>query len=157
MSDYASDTILKYLEEPDKYDPSKGSLINYLCLSLLRNEINADVNSKENQTTRDLYLKVLQHDADDHSTAYFDRLLPFTEALFDDDIDYGTIMADIDKAVAIDPVCSDIYTGQCMGMKRGEIMTEFGLSSQEYVNGYRRLKTILNNVASKYGIEKPNT
>jgi hypothetical protein len=154
IRDYVYEAILLYLEDPGKYDPSKGPLIMYLKYYLLRNVINSDLDSKENKTTRDLYDRILQHDAADDSTAYFDRLLPFTEALFDDEIDYGTIMADIEAAVKKDKVCGEIFYGQSIGMARRDIMEEFGMSAGDYVNGYKRLKTILNNIALQYDIEK---
>lgn len=155
IRDYVYEAILQHLEDPDKYNPSKGSLLLYLEYYLLRNVINADLDSKENRTTRDLYDKILQHDAEDNSTAYYDRLLPITEALFDDEIDYGTIMAEIEAEVKKDKICGEIFYGQSVGMKRRDIMEEFGMSAGEYVNGYKRLKTILNNIALEHDLEKP--
>jgi hypothetical protein len=155
IKDYVYEAILTHLEEPEKFDPTKGKLIDFLKYWLLRNAVNADLGSKENETSRDPYDLVLQRDSEDESSSYDARLVPFTEALFDDEIDYGTIMADIEAAVNKDKTCGEIYYGQTMGMPRREIMKEFGMTAEEYVNGFRRLKTILNNIALLYDIEKP--
>jgi len=155
IRDYVYEAILTHLEMPEKYDRAKGPLIDYLKYWLLRNVVNKDLTSKENETSRDFYDRIVENDAEDDSMAYYDRLLPFTEALFDDEIDYGIIMVEIEAEVKKDKVCGEIFYGQSIGMKRRDVMEEFGMSAGEYVNGYKRLKTILNNIALQYGIEKP--
>ena len=154
--DYIYEAIGRYLENPAGYDPGKGTLIHYLEYNLLRSLVSNDLRKKENQTTRDVYGRILDHDADDDSTAYYDRLLPISEALFDDEIDYDTVMTEIESEVKKDTDCENIFLGlNVEGMKRADIIKEFGMTEGQYNNGWRRLKTILRDIALKYRIDKP--
>lgn len=151
IDDYVYDAIGEFLKNPSKFDPKKGALIQYLEYSILRRLISNDLVREENETTIAVYEKVLQRDADDDTTAYYDRLVPFTEALFDDDIDYDIILKDIQKEVQKDSVCETIFLGLYMeGMTRAEVIREFGLSPKEFDNGNKRLKTIFRDIALKY-------
>jgi hypothetical protein len=155
INDYVYEAIGRYLEKPEGYDPKKGTLIHYLEYYLLRSLVSNDLARKENKTSRDVYSRILVHDADDHSIAYQDRLLPFTEALFDDEIDYTTILPHIEAAVKKDKVCEEIFLGLTDGMKRAEIIDVFGMTAKDYDNGNKRLKTILRDIAERYDIQKP--
>lgn len=155
VDDYVYDAILRLLENPDGFDQEKGTLIHYLEYYLLRSLISNDLALKENETTRDVYCRILDRDAEDHSTAYYDRLLPFTEALFDDEIDYTVILAEIETAVKKDKTCEEIFLGLSAGLKRAEIIEEFKMSPKDYDNGNKRLKTILRDIAQEYDIQKP--
>jgi hypothetical protein len=154
IDDYVYEAIGRYLRNPEKFDQRKGTLIDYLKYNLLRGLISNDLTNKENEKTKAVYENVLRHDADDHSTAYYDRLVPITEALFNDEIDYDIIMDNIQEAVKKNTICENIFLGLYLyGMTRAQVIEEFGMTAQEYDNGNRRLKTIIRTVALKYNID----
>lgn len=70
--------------------------------------------------------------------------MPFTEALFPDDIDYDSIKKFIEAQIQGDKDVENIFLATyTYDMKRREVIEEFAMSPSEYDNGMRRLKTIL--------------
>lgn len=142
--DYAMDAIEKYINEPEKFDPLKGDLLSYLKFNLIRSQIGNDLRRMENKTTIDVYgyQEELESSDDDNGT-YVDRILPFIMPFFEDNFDYNLIKEYIEKRIAGDTIAENILLGYSESMKRREIIEEFGMSTNEYDNGVRRLNTAI--------------
>lgn len=152
VEDYVQEAILRYLSYPDKFDSSKGTLVDYLCLNIIRSLVSNDVNSSENKTTKELSsFQSLQKDG--MTLSYTDFLLPYVEAFFDEEIDYKSILTKIESQVKGDEIVENIFLGVCSGFKRRDVIKEFDLSEKEFDNGMRRLKTVLNNSAKEFGLQ----
>lgn len=152
--DYIYTAIQKYLEHPEKFDVAKGSLENYLKYNIIRSLVSNDEVSKENQTTKDVF-GIADQIGDDGGESYLESQLPYLEELFEDKIDYDIIMNDIAENVAGESEVENIFISMyAYGMDRREIIKEFEMSESDYNNAYRRLKTIINRVKTKYSDEK---
>jgi len=157
IHDYVSEAIEKYLVNPEKYDGSTGrSLENYLKLHIIRTLVGNDAKSPENKTSKSFTSLVSRKDAEsEDGDSYLDSILPFAEAYFDQEIDAKEVMGFIELEVAKDKIVEEIYLGiKCYGWKRALVIKEFKMSDNDFDNGMRRLKTILNNTAKKYDIKK---
>ena len=67
--------------------------------------------------------------------------MPYTEALFPDDIDYDSIKRFIEAQIQGDKDVENIFLATyTYDMKRREVIKEFAMSPGEYDNGMRRLK-----------------
>jgi hypothetical protein len=155
IDDYVFDAIGIYLRNPEKFDPNKGSLIKYLCYSIIRNLVRNDLVSAENRTTNDVFAYQNEGEDEDDSSPYLDAILPHAEVFFDQEIDFTEVMSYIEAETKGDSVVENIYLGiSGYGLKRAEIIKEFNMTPVEYDNGMRRLITIRNKAAKKYGIIK---
>lgn len=145
VKDYVDDAILQYLSATEKFDPQKGTLIDYLKYNLIRSLVNIDSNKKENRTTIDINLFTSHSDDNQDDTgSYLDRIGPCTEALFADEIDYPAIKDYIENEISGDQIVENIFLGIYMyGLPRREIIEEFKMTVDEYNNGKRRLDTVL--------------
>lgn len=151
IHDYVSEAIEKHLQNPEKYDETRGSLIDYLRFNLLRSLVSNDIRSSENKLTADVFAA---NQNEEHNSSYLDSILPYTEAYFDQQVDYDLIMSEIEKATKGDKTVEEIFLGNCCyGLKRREVIAEFGMSEKDYDNGIRRLGTILERVAKKYNLK----
>lgn len=140
--DYAFAAIEKYLKEPEKFDASKGELVDYLQYNLVRSLVGNDLRKKENLLSKDVFAH--SDDDDEENGIYLDRILPHVEALFPDDIDYNAIKEYIEKEIQGDDDAENIFLGlYSFGLKPREVMQEFNMAAPEYNNGMRRLKTVL--------------
>lgn len=155
VKDYVYEAIGRYLKNPEKYHPSRGNLIDYLKYNILRTLVGNDLRSEENKVSVDVFKYSNEDGLNDEGTPYFDSLLPCIEPLFADDIDFITIKEFIEKEISGETVLEEIFLGlYTMGMKRREIIKEFGMSDKEYNNGNRRLETILNRASSHFNVNK---
>lgn len=156
VGDYVSEAIEKYLTHPEKYNPELDrSLVNYIKLHIIRTLVGNDAKSKENKLNKDVYgISSDKKESDDNAGTYLDSVLPFAEALFDQEVDYNEIMNTIEKNVGDDEEAGNIFLGKISGMKRREIMQDFGMSGGEYDNGMRRLQTIFNGVIKDYELKR---
>lgn len=156
IEDYIYDAIAKYLQNPEKFDSSKGTLINYLKYNLIRSLVSNDLVSSENQLSKDIYTIVDKMEKEDeNSSSYLDSILPYAEVYYDQEIDYNEIMASIENKVKGDKILEEIFLGYCCdNSKRREVIEEFGMSENEYDNGMRRLKTIFKEIISKYNLSR---
>lgn len=155
--DYVFEAIKKYLENPNGFDPSLGTFESYLKYNLIRTLVFNDIKSSENrrgfggEVSADYF-----GDNEEVSANYSDLVVPQVEALFEQEMDYNLILQEIEEEVSQDEIVANIYLGlRVNGSKPKQIMEEFGMTAGEYNNGFRRLTTILNNIAKKYSIEKP--
>jgi len=152
VEDYVFEGIARHLQYPEKYDPLKGTLVDYLKYNIIRTLVGNDAKSKENQTLKSL--SSFQRISDDGETvSYIDALLPFAEAYFDDEIDCRNILSEVEQLVKADPIVENIYIGICCGLKRRDVIQEFHIEEKDYDNGVRRLKTILKSCANKYDLK----
>lgn len=156
VEDYVFEAIRKYLEEPNKFDSSKGDLLDYLKFNLIRSLVSNDLVKSENKRTDDLFVKALERDDENEAASnYYERLLPFTEALFDDEIDYDLVKEYISKEIQKDLPAENIFLGiYTFGLKRREIIEEFQMSENEFDNGMRRLKTIITRASIHFSVKK---
>lgn len=154
VEDYVFAAIERYLENSNKYNPQKGSLLDYLKYNLIRSFVANDLRKKENTDTADIFAWDDNEDEED-SSPYSERVMPHTEALFPDDIDYRAIKAFVEDQVKGDADAENILLGiYSHGLKRREIIEEFNLSAAEYDNGMRRLNTALRQAASHFNPKK---
>lgn len=158
VHDYVIEAITRYLEHPEKFNPSKRSLVSYIKLHLIRTLVGDDAKLKENKLNQDVFAfadKVVGEGEDAES--FLDTVLPFVEAFFDQEVDFEKIMNHIETEVKSDGITENIYLGICCyGMKRREVIKEFSMTESEFDNGMRRLKTILKNTVATYGIKAPS-
>lgn len=154
VKDYVYEAIARFLEEPDKFRPEDGSFIKYLKFNLVRSLVGADIKKMENRLTSNVVQIYAEYSENEESTnAYEESIGQYTEALFDDEIDFKAIMVEVEGMIAEDSLLENIYLGvKVMNLKRREVINEFGISEKDYDNGIRRLDTILNKVAKKYNL-----
>lgn len=155
VDDYVGEAICRYLENPKKYNPDSGTFLNYLKLNLIRSLVSNDVRLEENKVTANIFATADEKiDEGEDSESYLDSILPYAEALFDEQIDYEKIMKEIEVEIEGDAIVESIFLGvRLYGMKRREVINELSITPSEYDNGMRRLTTILNKVAKKYNIK----
>lgn len=153
--DYAFAAIGKYLEEPEKFDASKGELLDYLQYNLVRSLVGNDLRKKENRLTQDVFAHC-NDDGDEHAP-YLDRILPHLEALFPDDLDYEAVKDYIEKEIQGDVDAENIFLGlYTYGMKRREVIKEFEMQAIAFDNGMRRLNTVLNRASLHFNKNIPS-
>lgn len=151
VGDYVFAAIGRFLEQPEKFDPAKGELLEYLEYNLVRSFIANDLRKKENNQTDDIFADDDEDDDDESSSSYSERLLPYTEALFPDDIDYNAIKEYIEKEVQGDTDAENIFLGiYTYGMKRREVIEEFTMTAVAFDNAMRRLNTVINRTANHF-------
>lgn len=157
VEDYVYEGISRYLTHPEKFRVSVESsdftdkLVDYIGYNIIRSLISNDIRSAENRTSNEEFRP--EEDENDESTSYQDAKLPLLNAYFDEQIDYDTIMREIQDAVKDDPNVEAIFFGLSDGMKRRDIIKEFSIPENEYNNGKRRLDTILKNIATKFNLQ----
>lgn len=155
-SDYVDAAVEIFLLNPEKYNPERGSLINYLCYSIVRNLVKADLVSAENRNSTDVSFFESQDslENDEDSDSNYENLLPSVQATFPQNIDSDLIFEKIQKEIK-DPLIDTIFIGtRIYGLKRREVIKEFNISEADYDNGMRRLKTILKNIAIQFEISE---
>ncbi|VTR29704.1 hypothetical protein [Sphingobacterium thalpophilum] len=153
IDDYVFDAIGRYLENPQKYDPLKGSLEDYLKYNIVRTLVSNDIRSDENKTTKDVFGMADTMADGDNAESYIESIFPVVEAFFDQQIDYENVMSEIADAVQgqndVEQIFVSVYG---FGMKRREIIKEFEMDESTYDNAFRRLKTIIRNVVNKFDL-----
>lgn len=154
IHDYIADAIEKYLLEPEKYDATSGrSILTYLKWHIIRTTIGNDVRSAENKTTVDT-LSGPHSDDDNDDKSYIDKFLPFISAHFDDEIDYKTIIKEIERELENDVTAKLIFEEvRCNGNDRRDVIKEHKISEKDFDNGMKRLKTVLKNIAKQFNYE----
>lgn len=154
INDYVFEAIGRYLKNPEKYDPSKRTLVEYLKKHIIRTLVNNDLVSAENQTSTDIFAFESENEDDDDSDTFIDAILPQVDAFYDDEIDYFNIMNFIESETNGDEYVEKIFLGLNCGMKRADIIDEFKMSPADYDNAMRRLITIRKKAAQKYNVIK---
>jgi hypothetical protein len=156
VDDYVYEAIEKYLKNPEKYDPDKGSLVDYLNYNIIRSLVNNDLVSSENITSKDVLAYSVNLEVDEDDTgSYLDRILPHVEAYFDQEIDCTEVLNFIEQEAKGDKIVEEIVLGICFnGLKRRDVIEEFNMPEKEFDNGMRRLKTILNRAVKRFDLKK---
>lgn len=154
IDDYVFEAIGRYLKNPQKHDPSKRTLVEYLKKHIIRTLVNNDLGSAENQTSTDLFAFESENKDDYGSDTFIDAILPKVDAFYDDEIDYNNIMNFIESETKGDKYVENIFLGLNCGLKRADIIEEFEMSPSDYDNAMRRLITIRKKAAQKYNVIK---
>lgn len=156
IEDYVNEAIVRYLQHPEKFDSKKGSLINYLQYNLIRNLVGNDSRTLENKSSDNSFSIAHEKEEDmEDSGNYLDSILPYVESYFDEELDYNNIMDSIEMEIGNDELLKNLFNSVTQqNMKRREVIELYKLTSKEYDNGIRRLKTILNKVANQYDLSK---
>jgi len=154
IDDYVFEAIGRYLKNPEKFDPSKRTLVEYLKKHIIRTLVNNDLVSSENQTSTDLLAFEPENEDDEGTDNFIDAILPNVVAFYDDEIDYTEIMNFIESEAKGDEFVENIFLGLNCDMKRADIIDEFKMTISDYDNGMRRLITIRKKAAQKYKIKK---
>lgn len=150
VSDYVYEAIGRYLKHPEKFDASKGTLINYLKFNIIRSLVSNDLTSAENRCSTDTPLIA---DSDDEEN-YQQLIEPLLNVFFDEEIDYQTIMQKVHCAIEDNEILQKIFNGISEeNLKRREIMEHYQISEKDFDNGIRRLKTILKKVAKEFNLK----
>jgi len=152
IDDYVYEAITRYLENPQKHDPNKGTLVDYLKFTVIRSLVSNDLVSSENRTSSDVVGLIMLTD-ENEDLSYRDARLPYAEAVFDQNIDYDAIMKHVHEEIAKDSKVEEVFLGQSEQMKRSEIISAFNMTPEEYDNANRRLKTILKNTARTFDLD----
>lgn len=153
IDDYVFEAIGRYLKNPEKHDPSKRTLVEYLKKHVIRSLVSNDVKSTENRTSTDLFPSESENKDNETLDTFIDAILPKVDAFFDEEIDYGKIMSSIESETKGDEYVENIFLGINCGMKRADIIDEFGMTTSDYDNAMRRLITIRKKVAQTYNIK----
>lgn len=147
ITDYVYGAIDKYLLEPNKFDASKGVLVDYLKYNIIRTLVGNDVRKSENTLSDDVFA-YSGNDEDGEDGSYLDRILPHVEALIPDQLDFQAIKEFIETEIHGDKDVENIFLGlYTFGMKRRGIIEEFNMTPSQYDNGMRRLNTVLHRAA----------
>jgi hypothetical protein len=135
--DLAIQTILTYLETPDKFDPSRNKdLIKYLKYHILRQLVFNLAKSKENA----------KHLNSEKSTQAFISLLT-EDAKLDSKIDMEKVVSLIRKEIEEDLMLSEIFINLYdFESTRKETYTELDISPKDYDNHVRRLRRIISKI-----------
>jgi len=157
VEDYVYEAIGRFLESPEKYDSNKGELLEYLKYQLVRTLVGNDLRKLENTTSADIFAYDELSEEDEDISPYSERVMPYTAALFPDEIDYGAIKTFIEKEIDGDKDAEDVFLGVYISdMKPREVMDEFEMSASAFNNGMRRLNTVLKRAALHFN-EKRHT
>jgi hypothetical protein len=155
VEDYVFAAIGKYLEHPEKFDSNQGEFLEYLKYNLVRSFIANDLRKKENNQTDDIFAEDNDDGDEESGSSYSERILPYTAALFPDDIDYNSIKEYIEKEVQGDVDAENIFLGiYIYGMKRKKVIEEFNMTAVVYDNAMRRLSTVINRAAAHFNKNK---
>lgn len=154
VDDYVREAITRYLEHPERYDCAKRSLIGYLKNHIIKSLVGNDARSKENELSVDISVGITGENQDE-SFHYSEQWLPHVETLFDEEIDYKTVISEIRKEVHHDTEAAAIFEAICLGQQtRREVIKEQGWTSDIFDNAMKRLKRILTRVAKEYRLIK---
>ncbi len=141
--EFAMESITRYLENPEKFDPSRNpDLIYFLKFNLLRRLVS---NFKELSYVKTrIDLDTIQKDNDDESNYNSLEELYFYENSVPEEIDISDFVAKVEQKLTKDPDLKDIFTElYYRNSKRSEICDDLLISLQEYNNRLRRLKRFI--------------
>lgn len=154
INDYVYEAIGRFLRSPEKFDPEKGTLIDYLQLNLIRGLVANDTTKAENKTTVDVFgLADQLNDANEDGSSYLDAVLPYAEAFFDQEVDHATVITQLEARVKDDLDVEKLFYGFSLGMDRGDILNEFNMTDKEYMNAFRRYKTVKKHLISEFDLK----
>ena len=146
--DYAMEAIARFIEAPEKYNPDERSLFSYLTMHLVRGLISNDVTKAENKDCFPLSSGGNSNGDKEDEITHVEKLMPYVEPLFADNIDYEAVKAYIESKIQGDKDVEYVFMGiYSFYLKRNDILKEFNLTAGAYNNAMRRLDTVLRQTA----------
>lgn len=140
--DFAMETIRKYLEHPEKFDPEKNNdLVLYLKYNILRQLI-YNFKVKKSQQNEILY----EEGDNTHK-----KVVNYTinEVDIHERIDYETAIDEIREKLSHLPDLLDVFVLRIIkDYKRREVCHELGITMPDYNNRIRRIKTVAKKILS---------
>ncbi|WP_422351504.1 RNA polymerase sigma factor [Flagellimonas sp.] len=140
--DFALEAITKYLENREKFDPTKNpDLINYLKFYVLRQLIS---NFKGSAGVRKrITLNAVKGPENETYDYSLDELVS-KDNLIANHVDLNILLERINKKLEKKPELQEIFTLlYYRGLKRSEICQELEIALNEFDNRLRRLKRLL--------------
>ncbi len=116
--DYVVEAITQHLEHPEKYDPTKRRFVRYLKKHTIRCMIRDDAELGENTTTADRPSRKLKSTfkglaKDQEPSGDWRELIAYADQLFDEKMDYQTIIQEVKSELVSDPEALTIFEGVC--------------------------------------------
>lgn len=141
--DLAMEAITRYLENPNKFDPSRNSdLVKYLKFSILKRLVS---NFKELKGQKN---ELIYNKADAIGIEVMNSFLKEND--INESIDLSNTIKLIQKELIQDKLLSQIFKLRYIeDSTRKEICKDLSISNEEYNNVIRRLKTVLNRVTKQ--------
>lgn len=154
--DFTMDTILKYLENPSKFNPDRNpDLIKYLKFNILRQLIFNFKNSSGvkkrviiDEKTESVY--------DDGGNNYSLEELYYENGLnIEKSVDLGIVLSLVEKKLNNKKELKEVFDSVYLkGSKRNEVCEDLGITLKEFDNRSRRLKRILDKEIKSFLKEK---
>jgi RNA polymerase sigma factor (sigma-70 family) len=143
--DFTMEAITKYLENPEKFDPSRNpDLINYLKYNILRQLITNFQNSA-GVRKRIIIKKNIDEDAEQNYSYSLEQLYKqdqYIENNIDEEVFVERMIRKLDRKPELKEIFNLLYFKDS---KRAEICEDLNISLRDYDNRYRRLKRLLDN------------
>ena len=141
--DFAMEAITKYLENKDRFDPSRNpDLINYLKYNILRQLIS---NFKSSTDIRKrIVVKNTPSSKESDNNEYSLELLHNTDTYIENNIDEEIFVKRMERKVKSKLDLKEIFDLlYYKGFKRSEVCKHLVIPLKEFDNRYRRLKRLL--------------
>lgn len=134
--DFAMEAITRYLEEPSKFDPKRNKdLVQYLKYNTLRRLVS---NAKTLKSYRN---ELLFEEGDTIHRKAFNA--PVLDSDVHKDIDYSNAISAITKDLVSFPLLQEVFRLRIVkDYLRSEVCTKLNITSSDYDNRMRRIKTI---------------
>jgi len=150
--DLAMEAIKDFLENPDKFDPSRNeSLINFLKFHTVRRLVSNLKKSKENRTKA----SYIENEKDSDEIEIFEKYsgtstLGFFELFIVEGIDVDKTIHKIEQVIKDDVEMSMVFNALVYDNSvRHEICDDLGLKPNEYDNILKRLKRNVERIIKK--------
>jgi len=147
--DYASETITRFLEAPEKYDQTKGrTLLGYLTNHFLRYLISDDFKNRK----RDKKIKEYLDFQDRHELIETTYLIG---VYLDEKIDYDRIIPQIISGLQGDEIALKVYNSRYLERdKIDDICRDLGITRDEVYKSIKRIKRILDKVVKRNNLDE---
>jgi hypothetical protein len=146
--DYASEAITRFLEEPEKFDRTKRTLLGYLTNHFLRYLISDDFKNRKRDK------KIMgHHDFQDRheliETSYLIRIY------LDEKIDYDFIVPQIISSLQSNEMDLKVYNSRYLEWdKIDDICKNFGIARDEVYKSIKRIERVLYKVVKKNNLDE---
>jgi hypothetical protein len=142
--DFVQEAVLTYIEQPVLYNPSKGKFLSFLKFYILRRLVYNLTTRAENRENRDIFRL---DSVDGDGVQQYENYLPLELLTVEDEIDFEKINDMVIEQIDGDKDLEKIFEGVYINnLKRSDVCTEYGLTTQQYDNGIKRLGTIFKTV-----------
>lgn len=142
--DFAMETITKYLENKDKFNPSRNpDLINYLKYNILRQLIS---NFENSAGIRKRVILEKTNDENETNSEFSLEHLYEEDKYIENNIEEKVFVKNMEQKLKNKPDLKEIFDLlYYKDSKRAEICSDLGIPLNEFDNRYRRLKRLLDN------------